>query len=86
MATWPISGNFSPDDGRHVCQPTFPDMKDASPPCAYCGAGMTRIAHAPGHTIDGKPCGFPERWRYCFIRTDKLEGLPFWQLPSWRNT
>lgn len=86
MSLWPITGTFTPEDGRHSCQPLIAHYDNSRPKCMYCDAPMTRIVHAPDHKIDGRPCGYPASWRFCFRRTDLIEtaeAIDFWKLPTW---
>lgn len=79
----------------HTCVPSFFDM-GPSATCSEvvkvddkwvrCGTPLVRIMHGPGHTIDGKPCGFPEQWRYCYLPASFVEAraADLLRLPDWK--
>ena len=81
----------------HTCYPSYFDMGSTTSTCAEtikvddawvrCGKPVVRILHGPGHAIDGKPCGFPEGWRHCWVteelavtQTADLLTLPRWKV------
>ena len=76
--------DFRYGDG-HPCQPRFADIPQLRPRCVYCSEQLVRILHGPGHTINGRPCGFPERWRHCFLpaRIVDAPSTDFLRLPEW---
>jgi len=71
---------------RHTCWPSFFDMEQTRSKCAECGGSLVRILHGPGHMIDGKSCGFPDMWRYCWITAElaATESADLLTLPRWK--
>jgi hypothetical protein len=66
--------------------PTCAEVVKVDGKWVKCGKPLVRIMHGPGHTIDGKPCGFPEAWRYCWVSAElaatasgDLLALPRWK-------
>ena len=69
----------------HHCFPSFTKM-EANTECDECHGPLVRILHGPGHQLNGKPCGFPETWRYCWIRAElaATEAADLLTLPRWK--
>ena len=79
----------------HTCMPSLFDM-GRTPTCSEvvkvderwekCGTPLVRIMHGPGHQIDGKPCGFPDVWRYCWITAElaTTQAADLLTLPRWK--
>ena len=82
-------GEFEYGDG-HTCVVRFTDMGSGSPKCYLCGAPQVRLVHSPSHQIDGKSCGYPDRWAHCWVPRKTLDRIraatPHWlEGQTWRE-
>lgn len=70
----------------HTCWPRWIDMTHPNPMCADCDQPLVRILHGPGHQLAGKPCGFPQTWRHCFIPKARVDAAErdLLAIPEWR--